>query len=55
MTAEMGSIAVVKAYSKIGSIDIRVGIALKEGIRPLSSSALFSKALSSIYSGGVCK
>ena len=41
----MGSIAVVGAYPKIGSINTGVGITVREGIR----------ALSSVYSGGVCK
>ena len=41
----MGSIAVVGACPKIGGINTRVGIAVKEGIG----------ALSGIYSGGVCE
>ena len=53
--AETGGIAAVKSYPEINSINARVGITLKKGIRPLSSRALSSGALSSIYSGGVCK
>ena len=41
----MGSIAIIKACPKIGSINTRVGIAVREGIG----------ALSSIYSKGVYK
>ena len=41
----MGSIAIVKACPKIGSINTRVGIAVRAGIG----------ALSSVYSGGVCE
>ena len=45
MTAKTNNIAVVRACPKTSGINTRVGIALKEGI----------KALSSIYSGKVCK
>jgi len=41
----MGSIVIVRACPKIGGINIRVGIAVKEGIG----------ALSSVYSRGVYK
>ena len=41
----MGGVVIVRAYSKIGSINARVGIAVKENI----------KALSSVYSKGVYK
>jgi hypothetical protein len=41
----MGSVVVVKAYSKTGGINAGVGIAIKKGIR----------ASSSVYSGGVYK
>jgi len=44
------SIAVVRAYPKIGGINARIGITLKGGIRALSG-----RALSSIYSGEVYK
>ena len=55
MTAKTGGIAVVKAYSKTGSINARVSITLKEGIRPSSNRALSGKTLSSVYSKGVCE
>jgi len=45
LTAEIGGIAVVRAYPETGGINTRVGIAVREGIG----------ALSSIYSGGVCE
>ena len=51
----MGGVAIVRACPKIGGINTGVGIALKEGIRLLFNKALFSGALSSIYSGGVYK
>ena len=41
----MGSIAIVGAYPKIGGINTKVGIAVREGI----------KALSGVYSRGVYK
>ena len=41
----MGSVAIVKAYFKIGSINARAGITIKKGIG----------ALSSIYSRGIYK
>ena len=55
MIAKTGSIAVVKACPKIGGINTGVGIVFKEGIRPLFSRALFSKASSGVYSGKVCE
>ena len=45
MTAKMGGVAAVGACPKIGGINAGVGITVKKGIR----------ALSSIYSRGVCK
>ena len=41
----MGSIAIVRAYPKIGGINTGVGIAIREGIR----------ALSGVYSREICK
>jgi len=60
LTAKIGNIAAVKACPKTGSINTKIGIALKKGIkalsnRALSNKALSSRALSNIYSKGVCK
>ena len=60
LTAKIGGIAIVRACPETGGINASVGIALKEGIRALSSRPLSSRPLSSrpssnIYSGEVCE